>query len=65
MSPAMAPPLIPGDLVTRDADGVMRFVDRRKNIIRRSGENISAVEVEAVLVQHPQVRAVAVTADDA
>jgi acyl-CoA synthetase (AMP-forming)/AMP-acid ligase II len=50
-----------GDLVTRDDRGVMRFVDRRKNIIRRSGENISAVEVEAVLVQHPQVRAVAVT----
>ena len=51
-----------GDLVTRDAKGVMRFVDRRKNIIRRSGENISAVEVEAVLAQHPQVRAAAVTA---
>ncbi|MBS0579198.1 MAG: AMP-binding protein [Proteobacteria bacterium] len=50
-----------GDLVRRDAHGVMRFVDRRKNIIRRSGENISAVEVEAVLVQHPQVRSVAVT----
>ena len=50
-----------GDLVTRDAEGVMRFVDRAKNIIRRSGENISAAEVEAVLVQHPQVRAVAVT----
>lgn len=50
-----------GDLVTRDAQGVMRFVDRAKNIIRRSGENISAVEVEAVLVQHPLVRAVAVT----
>ncbi|HUL18460.1 MAG TPA: AMP-binding protein [Steroidobacteraceae bacterium] len=51
-----------GDLVTRDAQGVMRFVDRRKNIIRRSGENISAVEVEAVLAQHPQVRTAAVTA---
>jgi acyl-CoA synthetase (AMP-forming)/AMP-acid ligase II len=50
-----------GDLVRRDAQGVVRFVDRRKNIIRRSGENISAVEVEAVLVQHPKVRSVAVT----
>jgi acyl-CoA synthetase (AMP-forming)/AMP-acid ligase II len=51
-----------GDLVTRDATGVFRFVDRRKNIIRRSGENISAVEVEAVLAQHPAVRTAAVTA---
>ena len=51
-----------GDLVTRDAEGLFRFVDRAKNIIRRSGENISAVEVEAVLVQHPAVRAAAVTA---
>jgi acyl-CoA synthetase (AMP-forming)/AMP-acid ligase II len=51
-----------GDLVSRDAQGMFRFIDRRKNIIRRSGENISAVEVEAVLVQHPQVRSAAVTA---
>jgi acyl-CoA synthetase (AMP-forming)/AMP-acid ligase II len=33
-----------GDLVTRDALGYFRFVDRKKNVIRRSGENISAVE---------------------
>jgi acyl-coenzyme A synthetase/AMP-(fatty) acid ligase len=51
-----------GDLVSRDAQGVFRFIDRRKNIIRRSGENISAVEVEAVLVQHPAVGNAAVTA---
>ena len=51
-----------GDLVTRDAHGVMRFVDRKKNVIRRSGENISAVEVESVLSQHPAVRTAAVTA---
>ncbi|HEY6822946.1 MAG TPA: AMP-binding protein, partial [Steroidobacteraceae bacterium] len=51
-----------GDLVSRDAHGVFRFVDRRKNIIRRSGENISAVEVEAVLLQHPAVGNAAVTA---
>ena len=43
-----------------DADGHMYFVDRRKNVIRRSGENISAVEVESVLAQHPAVKAVAV-----
>ena len=36
------------------------FVDRKKNVIRRSGENISAVEVESVLMQHPAVKQVAV-----
>ena len=51
-----------GDLVTRDAAGQMRFVDRRKNLIRRSGENISAIEVESVLSQHPAVQTVGVTA---
>jgi acyl-CoA synthetase (AMP-forming)/AMP-acid ligase II len=53
-----------GDLVRRDADGYMYFVDRSKNVIRRSGENISAVEVERVLSEYPQFkgRAVAVTA---
>jgi acyl-CoA synthetase (AMP-forming)/AMP-acid ligase II len=37
-----------GDIVRRDADGQLHFIDRRKNVIRRSGENIAAVEVEAV-----------------
>ncbi len=42
------------------------FVDRRKNVIRRSGENIAAVEVEAVLNQHEAVAAcgVAPVADE-
>ena len=51
-----------GDLVRRDADGNFFFVDRKKNVIRRSGENISAVEVESVLNQHPAVKAAAVAA---
>ena len=51
-----------GDVVRRDADSNLYFVDRRKNVIRRSGENISAVEVESVLAQHPAVRACAVAA---
>ena len=42
-----------GDMVRRDADGQLYFVDRRKNVIRRSGENISAVEVESVLRPAP------------
>ena len=49
-------------MVTRDAAGYFRFVDRKKNVIRRSGENIAAVEVESVLRQHPLVRQVAVAA---
>jgi len=51
-----------GDVVTRDVQGMFRFVDRKKNVIRRSGENISAVEVESVIAQHPQVRAVGICA---
>ena len=46
-----------GDVVRRSADGDFHFVDRRKNVIRRSGENISAVEVESVLDSHPAVAA--------
>ena len=51
-----------GDIVRRDAQGQLHFIDRRKNVIRRSGENISAVEVESVLNQHPAVKACAVAA---
>jgi acyl-CoA synthetase (AMP-forming)/AMP-acid ligase II len=51
-----------GDIVRRGADGQLHFIDRRKNVIRRSGENISAVEVESVLLQHPRVKAAAVSA---
>ena len=43
-------------------NGDIFFVDRKKNVIRRSGENISAVEVESVLMRHPDIRAVGVTA---
>ena len=41
---------------------MLHFVDRRKNIIRRSGENIAAAEVEALLQAHPQVAQAAVLA---
>jgi acyl-coenzyme A synthetase/AMP-(fatty) acid ligase len=51
-----------GDIVRRDAEGNFYFVDRKKNVIRRSGENISAVEVESVLNQHPAVKTAAVAA---
>jgi acyl-CoA synthetase (AMP-forming)/AMP-acid ligase II len=44
-----------GDMVRADDEGFLYFIDRRKNVIRRSGENVSAVEVEGVLRQHPLV----------
>ena len=44
-----------GDVVSQDHAGAMYFVDRRKNIIRRSGENISALEVEAALSRDPGI----------
>jgi acyl-CoA synthetase (AMP-forming)/AMP-acid ligase II len=49
-----------GDLARRGADGALFFVGRRKQMIRRSGENISAAEVEAVLAVHPSVKEAAV-----
>ncbi|CAM5484735.1 AMP-binding protein [Eoetvoesiella caeni] len=51
-----------GDIVMRNEHGHLVFIDRKKNVIRRSGENISAVEVESVLLQHPAVKAAAVAA---
>jgi acyl-coenzyme A synthetase/AMP-(fatty) acid ligase len=51
-----------GDVVVRQPDGRFYFVDRDKNIIRRSGENIAALEVDSVLVKHPAVGQVAVIA---
>ena len=51
-----------GDLVMQDDSGMLHFVDRRKNIIRRSGENIAAAEVEAMLLAHPWVEQAAVMA---
>jgi crotonobetaine/carnitine-CoA ligase len=49
-----------GDVVRRDASGVLIFVDRKKHMVRRSGENIAAAEVEAVLQAHEAVAQVAV-----
>jgi acyl-CoA synthetase (AMP-forming)/AMP-acid ligase II len=49
-----------GDLVRQDEQGYFTIVGRIKDMVRRSGENIAASEVEQVLVQHPGVRAAAV-----
>lgn len=51
-----------GDIVRVDETGMFHFIDRRKDMIRRSGENISAGEVEAVLLAHASVNQVAVLA---
>ncbi len=51
-----------GDIVTRDESGMLHFLDRSKNIIRRSGENIAAAEVEAMLLTHPDIAEAAVVA---
>ena len=45
-----------GDSFRRDAEGYFYFVDRKKDAIRRRGENISSFEVEAEVTQHPSVR---------
>jgi crotonobetaine/carnitine-CoA ligase len=47
--------LYTGDNAIRDEDGYYCFVDRKKDMIKRSGENISAGEVENVVLQHPAV----------
>lgn len=48
-----------GDVVRRDADGFLHFVARRKDIIRRRGENISGAELDRVISAHPAVAEVA------
>lgn len=44
-----------GDVARRDERGLLYFVGRKKEIIRRSGENISAAELEGVLRSHPKI----------
>jgi crotonobetaine/carnitine-CoA ligase len=48
-----------GDRGYLDADGYLFFVDRKKEAIRRRGENISAYEVELILSRHPSIMEVA------
>ena len=54
-----------GDTVRQGEDGMLCFVDRKKNIIRRSGENIAASEVEACLqARHDVAQAAVVPVPD-
>jgi crotonobetaine/carnitine-CoA ligase len=45
-----------GDLVRRDAARFYTFVSRKKEVLRRRGENVAAAEIEQVLLAHPAVR---------
>ena len=49
-----------GDLGTMDAQGFIRVTGRVKDMIIRGGENLFPAEIEAVLVEHSQIRQVAV-----
>jgi crotonobetaine/carnitine-CoA ligase len=49
-----------GDLGSIDESGYLWFVDRKKDYLRRRGENISSMEVEGAIARHPAVAAVAV-----
>jgi len=49
-----------GDLGYLDEDGWLYFVDRKKDVIRRGGENVSSMLVEKTLREHPKVEDVAV-----
>jgi crotonobetaine/carnitine-CoA ligase len=44
-----------GDYVTRDEQGYYYFIDRKKDVIRRRGENLAPYDVESVLNRHPAV----------
>ena len=45
-----------------DAEGFLTFVDRKKDALRRRGENVSSMELEAAILRHPRITEVAVHA---
>ncbi|MDR6507613.1 long-chain fatty acid--CoA ligase [Arthrobacter oryzae] len=49
-----------GDLGTKDSDGYLRILDRKKDMIIRNGYNVYPREIEEVLNEHPEVISVAV-----
>ncbi len=51
-----------GDLVRRNPDETFTFVSRKKEVIRRRGENLAPSEVEEALVEHPDILEAAVIA---
>ena len=51
-----------GDIGKFDEDGFFYFVDRKKDYLRRRGENISSFEMESAFAAHPEIEEVAVHA---
>jgi fatty-acyl-CoA synthase len=49
-----------GDLATIDAEGYITIVDRKKDMIKTGGENVSSREVEEAIYLHPGVAETAV-----
>jgi crotonobetaine/carnitine-CoA ligase len=49
-----------GDYGKIDEDGYVYFIDRKKDVIKRAGENIAAAEVERVICEYPGVEEVSV-----
>ncbi len=49
-----------GDLVRCDEEGNFFFVDRKKDAVRRRGENVSSIEVEAEVIGHPSIAEAAI-----
>jgi crotonobetaine/carnitine-CoA ligase len=51
-----------GDIGRIDQHGLLHFVDRKKDAVRRRGENVSSIELEAAILRHPRIAEVAVHA---
>lgn len=49
-----------GDLGRMDQDSMLLFVDRKKDIVKSGGENVSSVKVESCLLAHPAIRTAAI-----
>jgi carnitine-CoA ligase len=50
-----------GDSGYKDGDGFLTFVDRKRDVVRRRGENVSTFQLEAAIADHPAIEVVAVT----
>jgi carnitine-CoA ligase len=51
-----------GDLARVDEDGYFTFVDRKKDAVRRRGENVSSVQLEQAILAHPSIVEAAIVA---
>ncbi len=51
-----------GDLARIDEEGLLTFVDRKKDAIRRRGENVSSVQLEAAIATHPKIAEASIVA---